>query len=207
MLNQLIHQGVIVPESPSFVGLVLSIKGEQVPLTPKQEEMALAWAKKQGTPYVEDPVFVRNFLAAFSRALDLESTLLPSEVDWSPALQVVEAERANRAQMTQEERKALAAQRKAQREALREQYGYAIVNGERVELGNYMTEPSGIFMGRGEHPLRGQWKEGARQEDITLNLSPDAPRPPGKWAEIVWQPESLWVARWEDKLSGKLKYI
>jgi len=207
MLNQLIHQGVIVPESPSFIGLVLSIKGEQVPLTPKQEEMALAWAKKQGTPYVEDPVFVRNFLAAFSRALDLESTLLPSEVDWSPALQVVEAERANRAQMTQEERKALAAQRKAQREALREQYGYAIVNGERVELGNYMTEPSGIFMGRGEHPLRGQWKEGARQEDITLNLSPDAPRPPGKWAEIVWQPESLWVARWEDKLSAKLKYV
>ena len=93
------------------------------------------------------------------------------------------------------------------REALREQYGYAMVNGERVELGNYVVEPSGIFMGRGKHPLRGRWKEGARHADITLNLSPDAPRPPGEWGEIVWQPESLWVARWKDKLSGKLKYV
>ena len=62
-------------------------------------------------------------------------------------------------------------------------------------------------MGRGKHPLRGRWKEGARQQDITLNLSPDAPRPPGEWAEIVWQPDSLWVARWQDKLSGKMKYV
>jgi DNA topoisomerase-1 len=70
-----------------------------------------------------------------------------------------------------------------------------------------MSEPSGIFMGRGEHPLRGRWKQGATKQDVTLNLSPDAPRPPGEWAEIVWQPESLWVARWEDRLSAKLKYV
>ena len=62
-------------------------------------------------------------------------------------------------------------------------------------------------MRRGKHPLRGRWKEGAKRSDITLNLSPDAPRPPGEWAQIVWQPESLWVARWKDKLSGKLKYV
>ena len=74
-------------------------------------------------------------------------------------------------------------------------------------MGNYATEPSGIFMGRGKHPLRGRWKEGPRQSNVTLNLSPDAPPPPGDWAEIVWQPESLWVARWKDKLSGKLKYV
>jgi DNA topoisomerase-1 len=62
-------------------------------------------------------------------------------------------------------------------------------------------------MGRGEHPLRGRWKQGASEEDVTLNLSPDAPRPEGNWGEIAWVPESLWVARWEDKLSGKLKYV
>jgi DNA topoisomerase-1 len=109
--------------------------------------------------------------------------------------------------LTQEEKKAQAAMRKAVREELKERYGHALVNGNRVELGNYMSEPSGIFMGRGKHPLRGRWKEGAREQDITLNLSPDAPRPPGEWAEIVWQPESLWVARWQDKLSDKLKYV
>lgn len=38
-------------------------------------------------------------------------------------------------------------------------------------------------------------------------MSPDAPAVEGDWAEIVWQPQSLWVARWKDKLSGKLKYV
>lgn len=207
MLQQLIHNGVVVPEPPPPTGLVLNIGGEPVALTPKQEEMALAWARKQGTPYVEDRTFVSNYLADFSQALDLPSGLSLDEVDFGPANRIVEAEREARAQMTKEERKALAAERKVKREALREQFGYALVNGERTELANYVVEPSGIFMGRGRHPLRGRWKEGARHGDITLNLSPDAPRPAGEWGDIIWQPESLWVARWKDKLSGKLKYV
>jgi DNA topoisomerase-1 len=207
MFEQLIHNGVAVPEPPPPLGLVLTIRNEPVALTPKQEEMALAWAKKQGTPYVDDATFVRNFLSDFSEALGLDSVLSEDEVDFSPAIRVVEAERAAKERMTKEERKALAAERRAAREALREKYGYATVNGQRVEISNYVVEPSGIFMGRGKHPLRGRWKEGARQKDITLNLDPDAPRPAGEWEEIVWQPDSLWVARWKDKLSGKLKYV
>jgi DNA topoisomerase-1 len=207
MLNQLIHNGVVVPEPQPPHGLVLRIKGEPVALSPRQEEMALAWAKKQGTPYVEDRTFVENFMLDFGQALGLDSVLSVDQVDFRPAIRIVEAEREARAQMSKEERKVLAAERKVQREALREQYGYAMVNGRRNELANYVVEPSGIFMGRGRHPLRGRWKEGARHNDITLNLSPDAPRPPGAWEEIVWQPDSLWVARWKDKLSGKLKYV
>jgi DNA topoisomerase-1 len=207
MLKQLIHNGVVVPEPPPPVGLVLEIRGEPVALTPKQEEMALAWAKKHGTPYVEDPTFVENFLLDFGEALGLASSLSMEEVDFGPAIRRIEAEREARARLTKEERKALAAERKIEREALREQFGYAQVNGRRTELANYVVEPGGIFMGRGQHPLRGRWKEGAQQGDITLNLSPDAPCPPGEWGEIVWQPDSLWVARWKDKLSGKLKYV
>ena len=207
MLKQLIHNGVLVPDPPPARGLVLTIRREAVALTPEQEEIALAWAKKQGTPYVEDPVFARNFFADWSEALGIDPCLDLNEVDFQPALRIVEAERAARERLTPEERKALAAERKVLREALAEKYGHAIVNGERVELANYVVEPSGIFMGRGQHPLRGRWKQGARQKDITLNLSPDAPPPPGEWGEIVWQPDSLWVARWKDKLSGKLKYV
>ncbi len=207
MLTQLIHNGVLAPEPPAPRGLIIDIRGQPVALTPQQEEMALAWARKEGTPYVEDKTFVQNFLGDFSRELGIDPVLKPDEVDFGPALKIVRAERQARARLTPEERKAQAAARKAQREALRAQYGYAQVNGEQVELANYMAEPSGIFMGRGQHPLRGRWKEGARQSDITLNLSPDAPHPAGDWAEIVWQPESLWVARWPDKLSGKIKYV
>jgi DNA topoisomerase-1 len=207
MLEQLIHNGILVPEPPKCVGLVLRVEGQEVALTPRQEEMALAWAKKLGTPYVKDRTFARNFMTDFSRALGLERVLEVEDVDFDPPLRLVEAEREARERLSPEERKARAAERKAQREELKERFGHAIVNGERVELANYIVEPSGIFMGRGKHPLRGRWKEGAGQQDITLNLSPDAPRPEGSWAEIVWQPESLWVARWRDKLSDKLKYV
>ena len=207
MLEQLVHNGVVIPEPPPPVGLVIVVRGEPLKLSLKQEEMALAWAKKVDTPYAQDPAFVENFLADFSRALGLHDVLAQDEVDFGPAIRLVEAERAAKEQMSKEERKALAAERKAEREALRKRYGYAIVDGEQVELANYVVEPSGIFMGRGKHPLRGRWKEGASQPDITLNLSPEAPRPAGEWAEFVWQPDSLWVARWRDKLSGKLKYV
>jgi DNA topoisomerase-1 len=207
LLKQLIHNGVIIPESPPYRGLVIRVRGEPVRLTHKQEEMALAWAKKVGTPYVEDPTFAENFMLDFSAELGVNGALSIEEVDFAPVIRVVEAERKAKAALTREERKAQAAVRKAVREELKEKYGYATVNGQRVELGNYMTEPSGIFMGRGEHPLRGRWKQGADESDVTLNLSPDAPRPPGDWAEVVWQPDSLWVARWEDKLSSRLKYV
>jgi len=207
MLTQLVHNGVLVPDPPAYHGLTLSLRGQTVRLTPRQEEMALAWARKLGTPYVEDRTFARNFLGDFSQELGLERPLRLDEVDFAPAARVVEEEKAARERLTQEERKARAAARKAVRESLREQYGYAVVNGERVELANFTVEPSSIFMGRGEHPLRGRWKAGAQQADVTLNLSPDAPRPAGDWAAIVWQPESLWVASWRDKLSGELKYV
>jgi DNA topoisomerase-1 len=207
MLTQLTHNGVVVPQPPPPLGLVLTIQGNGVPLSPKQEEMALAWAKKQGTPYVEDRTFVRNFMADFCLELGFDKPFSVDEVDFGPAYRIVEAEREAKALLTKEERKALAAERKAVREALREQYGHALVDGERVPLANYVVEPSGIFMGRGKHPLRGRWKEGAKRSDVTLNLSPDAPPTPDEWGAIIWQPESLWVARWKDKLSGRLKYV
>jgi DNA topoisomerase-1 len=207
MFEQLVHNGIVVPQVPLPARLEAIVRGRRVELSPKQAEMAMAWARKQGTPYVEDAVFVRNFMEDFSAALGIDPPLTVDEADFGHAVAIVQAERRAREQLTPEERKALAAERKAAREQLKEQYGHAIVDGERVELANYVAEPSSIFMGRGKHPLRGRWKEGPRESDITLNLSPDALRPPGDWAEIVWQPESLWVARWQDKLSGKLKYV
>ncbi|MDI7277267.1 MAG: hypothetical protein QME94_14925 [Anaerolineae bacterium] len=207
MLRELVHNGVVVPAPPGPYGVTLTVRGQPVALTHEQEEMALAWARKVGTPYAGDATFVRNFMADFSLALGIEPPLKPGEVDFAPAIAVIAAEREARERLSREERKALAAERKAAREALRAAYGHAIVDGVRTELGTYLVEPSGIFMGRGRHPLRGRWKPGPQQSDITLNLSPDAPRPAGDWQAIVWEPESLWIARWKDRLSGKTKYV
>jgi len=203
-MERLHHNGVLIPPRYEGVGLTVKVGDREFELTPEQEEMAMAWAKKVGTPYVEDPVFAENFHRDFSKKLGIE--VKPGDVDYSEVLRVVEEERAYKSGLTREERKRLAVERKAKREENKEQYGYAWVDGVRMEVGNYTVEPSSIFMGRGSHPMRGSWKEGSGEEDIELNLSPDAPRPPGRW-KVVWEPNSMWIARWRDKLNGKMKYV
>jgi len=204
-MEQLHHNGVLVPPAYKGQGLTIIVRGETITLNDEQEEYAIAWAKKIGTPYVEDPVFTENFHADFSELLGVK--VLPGDVDYTRIYRLVLKEREMRANLSREERKALAAERKAVREANKEKYGWATVDGELMEIGNYTVEPSSIFMGRGKHPMRGKWKEGPRHGDIELNLSPDAPVPPGDWKAVLWEPETMWIARWRDKLSGKMKYV
>lgn len=206
-LKQLIHNGVLVPEPYRPRGFHILIKGKTVPLNPFQEEMAVAWVKKLGTDYAKDSVFVKNFFKDFHKALGLEEKVKPEDFDFSEIISYMDRERQAKESMSKEERKRLREERKAIREANKARYGYAIVNGERVEVGNYAVEPSSIFMGRGRHPLRGRWKQGPTYRDIILNLSPDAPVPSGDWKEIVWDPNAMWIAKWRDKLTGKMKYI
>lgn len=204
-MEQLHHNGVLVPPKYEGKGLTVKVMGKGIKLTAEQEEMALAWAKKAGTPYVEDLVFAKNFHKDFSKKLGAKVN--PGEVDFSEIITLVEKEREWKKSLPREEKKRLATQRKAVREANKEKYGYAWVDGELTELANYVAEPSSIFMGRGKHPLRGRWKEGPDEKDIILNLSPDAPKPNGNWKKIVWEPETIWIARWQDKLSSKMKYV
>jgi DNA topoisomerase-1 len=204
-METLHHNGVLIPAPYEAKGLTVQIKGKEVKLTAEQEEMAVAWAKKAGTPYVEDKVFAKNFHKDFSKKLGIE--VKPGDIDYSEIISLVEEEREYKKNLPREEKKLLAAQRKDVREANKETYGYAYVDGERMELANYVAEPSSIFMGRGKHPMRGSWKEGPSKKDIILNLSDPKSAPEGKWNEIVWEPEAIWIARWQDKLSGKQKYV
>ena len=206
-MKQLVHNGVLIPKKPEWKKLYITVQGSRIDLTPEQEEMAVAWVKKLGTDYVKDPVFVKNFFEDFRKALKAKAKIPPEDFDFSPVIKQVNKVKAYKLSLTKEEKKKLATGRKAIREANKERFGYAIVDGAKVEMGNYTVEPSSIFMGRGEHPLRGRWKRGADKSDITLNLSPDAPRPLGKWKEIGWKPDCMWIAKWADKLRGKEKYI
>ncbi|MGQ4913073.1 MAG: DNA topoisomerase I [Candidatus Thorarchaeota archaeon] len=208
-MDSLRHNGIRVLEPPPPRGLSITVRGEKVLLNQLQEEMAVAWVRKLGTPYVEDPVFVRNFMTDFGKALGVKEPLSVDDIDFTEVIRVVEEERARKEAMSKEEKKADRERRKAERERLKEQYGYAIVDGERMELGNYQTEPSGIFMGRGEHPLRGRWKRGATKKDITLNIDAEGMKSlkDQGWGEFIWAPDCMWIAKWTDELTGKVKYI
>ena len=207
-METLEHNGILVIEPSQPRELTIRARDEDIVLSQLQEEMAVAWVRKIGTPYVEDSVFAKNFMTDFSKALRIRPRLKVDEIDFSEIIHVVDEERAAKENMTSEEKKAVREERKVIRESLKGKYGFATVDGEQMELGNYQTEPSGIFMGRGEHPLRGRWKQGATKKDITLNIDPEAAEHlEGEWAELVWAPETMWIAKWSDELTGKVKYI
>jgi len=235
-LQSLSHNGIYVPQY-DYKGFSIKIQGKTVKLTPKMEQMAVAWVRKtQSQTSPPDRVFYLNFIQDFLERLKAEinpsvflEQFIPeylqrlnngnfeilsngniagsSEIDFSEIAEYLLQEKAKKESMSKEEKKALAAERKAQRQALKEKFGYAVVDGNQIEVANWTAEPSCLFAGRGNHPKRGKWKEGPSEEDLILNLSPDSPKPAGKWKAIVWEPEKMYLAKWQDKLSRKMKYV
>lgn len=209
-VKHLAHNGVLIPV-PKTMGFKIAYRGKEIALASDQEEMAVAWVRKLGTEYAKDKTFTRNFFRDFSAALGIKERVVPEDFDFSQIVKWVDGEKAKREGMNKEEKKALAAQRKLAREENKQKYGYASVNGVPMEISNYMVEPACIFVGRGDHPLRGSWKAGVKAAEVTLNLSPGTPIPQpaggGPWKQVVFDPSSLWIASWRDKLRGKMKYV
>ncbi|MFB5633390.1 MAG: DNA topoisomerase I [Candidatus Nitrosomaritimum aestuariumsis] len=202
------HNGILFPPAFETQGIKLKIKGENVPLSLDQEEMVYQWAKKKDTPYAQDKVFQKNFTLDFAKTLNSKFKKISYEdIDFSDAYKLVDKEKDLKEMMTKEEKKDLAAKRKELREQLKEKYGKAIMDGGEVEVGNYMAEPPGIFIGRGEHPLRGRWKPRVTAKDVTLNLGKEAKAPEGNWGKIVHDKDSMWLASWLDYLTQKRKYV
>ena len=202
------HNGILFPPPFESKGITVKIKGEKVSLNLLQEEMIYQWAKKKDTPYVQDKVFQKNFVSDFAATLAPKfKNISYSDIDFTVAYKIVDKEKDSRELMTKEEKKALAVQRKKIRDEMKEKYGKAILDGKEVEVANYMAEPPGIFIGRGDHPLRGRWKHRITPEDVTLNLGKEASIPKGTWEKIIHDKDSMWLASWMDDLTQKRKYV
>jgi len=202
------HNGILFPPAYEAQGIKIKIKGEQISLDVNQEEMVYQWAKKKDTPYAQDKIFQKNFTADFAKTLDSKFKKITYEdINFSSAFKVVDKEKDLKEMMTKEEKKAIAVKRKELREKLKVKYGIAIIDGKEVEVGNYMAEPPGIFIGRGEHPIRGKWKPRVTSKDVTLNLGKEAKIPEGKWKKIIHDKDSMWLASWMDFLTQKRKYV
>ena len=203
------HNGILFPPAYEAQGITIKIKGERVDLDLNQEEMIYQWAKKKDTPYAQDKVFQKNFTADFAKTMNSKFKKISYEdIDFSSAYKVVDKEKDLKEMMTKEEKKEQAKKRKELREKLKTKYGIAIMDGKKVEVGNYMAEPPGIFIGRGEHPLRGKWKLRVTAKDVTLNMDKEAKKSmKGEWGKIVHDYDSMWLASWMDFLTQKRKYV
>jgi DNA topoisomerase-1 len=203
------HNGILFPPAYEAQGITIKIKGKRVDLDLNQEEMIYLWAKKKDTPYAQDKVFQKNFTVDFAKTLNSKFKKISYEdIDFSNAYKVVDKEKDLKEMMTKEEKKSLAVKRKELREKLKTKYGIAIIDGKEVEVGNYMAEPPGIFIGRGEHPLRGKWKPRVTAKDVTLNMDKEAKKSmKEEWWKIVHEHDSMWLANWVDFLTQKRKYV
>jgi len=234
VMKDLTHNGIFVP-SYDFKGFSVTINGQTVKLTPKSEQMAVAWMRKcLSILSPPDNLFKKNFMKEFLAQLKKENpsasfldaftpqylnsldhppatlnngSQLAQEVDFSQVTNFIEQEKAKKEALSKEEKKKQAEERKVRRLEFKDKYGYANVDGQKLEIANWTAEPSCLFAGRGDHPQRGKWKEGPSEQDIVLNLPPDVPVPQGHWKGVVWEPEKMYVAKWEDKLTGKIKYV
>jgi DNA topoisomerase-1 len=236
-LKSLRHNGIYIPQYEcKGLSIKIQEHTIKLSPKTEQMAIALV-KKEQSTTASPDRVFYKNFIQDFLKQLKTENPSLSflehlyvecirrmdndelveestnekpverMEIDLSEISKYLEQEKIKKLNMTKQEKKKLAEERKSKREALKKKFGYAIVDGKEIEIANWTAEPSCLFAGRGKHPKRGKWKEGPREEDIILNLSPDSPKPPGNWKDIVWEPEKMYIAKWQDKLSGKIKYV
>ncbi|MDQ4101589.1 MAG: DNA topoisomerase I [Thermoproteota archaeon] len=210
------HKGVAFPPEYQPRGITVTIKGEKLALTRDQEEMVYAWAKKKDTHYVQDPVFQQNFLSDLQKLLPerFHNNITISDIDFSIAYQLADEERLMKEQekeryktLPKEEKKSIAQAKKAERERLKSIYGKAVVDGIEVDVANWLVEPPGLFMGRGQHPMRGRWKPRVRPQDVTLNLGENASVPEGNWKAIIHDHSSTWLATWMESLTDKRKYV
>ncbi len=202
------HNGIAFPPPFESKGITIKIKGEKVPLNLEQEEMAYQWAKKKDTPYVQDKVFCKNFLEDFVKVLPPKfKNISLSDIDFSAPFKVVDLEKDAKLTLDKEQKKKLAVSRKEIKEKMKAKYGMAIIDGKQVDVANWMAEPPGLFIGRGDHPLRGRWKPRISEKAVTLNLGKEAKVPPGNWGKIIHEADFMWLASWEDYLTEKRKYV
>jgi DNA topoisomerase I len=210
------HNGIAFPTEYKPRGITISILGEQHLLNAAQEELIYAWSKKKDTHYVKDNMFESNFMIdlrsvlpykfrSVSKISELDLSNVNCLVDDENRLKEEEKERIRN--LPRDERRRISQSKKIERERLRSIYGLATVDGATVEIANWLVEPPGLFMGRGQHPLRGRWKPRVQPQDVILNLGENAEVPEGNWKAIVNDHTSTWLATWMEKLTGKRKYM
>ena len=210
------HRGVAFPAEHVQRGIGIIVFGERFLLNRDQEELIYAWAKKKDTHYVKDIVFQSNFLSDLKKLLPekLKSVTKIEDIDLHEAYSLVEKEVRIKEEekeklklLSKEERKKISVAKKAEKEKLKAIFSKAFVDGVEVDVANWLVEPPGIFMGRGQHPLRGRWKPRVRPNDVTLNLGETAQVPEGEWSKVVHDHASTWLASWIESLTGKRKYV
>lgn len=212
--NYLEHHGVVFPKPFKYAGITVSHNGTKFKLTPDQEEIATYWIHAEGSEYQTHPIYLKNVGSLFESTFEEDVEF--SSFDFKPLkLHIAKNKEIHKAKLAEKKEwsKAKKDQVKLEKEERDNFYGYAMVDKRIERMGGYVIEPPTLFRGRGEHPKNGFLKPRTYPEDVTLNLSHDAPVPkcdiPGRaWKDIVENKDVTWLAFSKDEaINSSFKYI
>ncbi|KAL7713971.1 DNA topoisomerase I [Entamoeba marina] len=175
-----------------------------------EEEYLTAFARFIDTPHYQKVQFKQNFMKDFIELMKEKNTTNKNiikdinKIDFTLLTNYLSQLNEQKKIKTASER----LQEKQKKEELKTSYGIAEVNGIPQPIGNFIIEPPGIFLGRGNHPKTGKIKPRIFPEDVIINCSEDAipsPPPGHEWGGVIHNNKIMWLACWT--VNGKKKYV
>jgi DNA topoisomerase-1 len=204
------HNGVMFPKEYEPHKIPVLYGGKELILEPEAEEYATIFVRYIDTDYYKDNKFKKNFWKDWKKILGKDHIIKDLEgCDFKLIYKYVLELREKKLTLSKADKEKI----KEIKEKETEKFKTAYIDGKPQPVGNYLVEPPSIFIGRGCHPFIGKIKRRIFPEDITLNLSKDAPIPVPKldgnhkWGDIVHEKNSVWLASWKDIITGKTKYV
>ena len=199
------HHGVHFPPAYTPHGIKLVYDGNEVDLTPAQEEIVTMYAAipLDGPQLGADPkiakVFNKNFFNDFQKLLGKKHEIKSfDKCNFDKLRSYVNHERDVRKARSKEEKQ----EEKFDKDALSSKYAYAVVDGNIQKVGNFTIEPPGLFRGRGEHPKTGTLKTNVAPEQVTINIGVNEPVPkckePGHaWGTVISDNSVTWLGTYD----------
>ncbi len=208
------HPGMNFAPPYKAHGVPIIYDGNEVPLTPEQEEVASFYAGiPDDGPMLKSAdsakVFQANFFKDFKETLPSGHVIQKfSKCDFSKIRTYLDEQKLLKKAASQDEKAII----KAEKDKIALKFGYCLIDGRMEKMGNYNMEPPGLFQGRGEHPLKGTLKQRCHSESVSINLSinsvvPRVDTPGHAWAKVQHDPASQWLCSWIENVQSQNKYV
>tara|TARA_B110000027_G_C16099887_1_gene292534 strand:+ start:589 stop:1869 length:1281 start_codon:yes stop_codon:yes gene_type:complete len=179
-----VHHGPLFGHKYICKQLSIKYDNRSYPLSPEAEQAAILFAHVPDKHL--DKVFISNFTAAFKKLASFCYVL--QKCDFSPF-------------------KTIDINYEPIPKGVEDRHKYCYIKGKKLNVHNYIVEPTCIFKGRGLHPKRGTIKTQVKPADFTINASVSVDCPNGcSWGKVINNPSVAWLASYKDSL-GITKYI
>lgn len=219
------HNGVMFHPEYEPHNIAMKYNDNPIYLNPEAEEFITYYVNKRFDKYRNDR-FKRNFFNDWKKLLTKEYQQIIKDFSLcnfddikEHVEKVSEQKKEERQKMTKEERE----EEKKQKDIEKEKYQYAIVDGEKHIIDNFIVEPPTIFTGRGNHPLSGRIKHRLYPANITINIGSGASIPipelkdnnissdtdtlaKNRWGDIINDNTLEWIASWQNNVTEKYNY-